>query len=212
MQILSVILFGGRRKTDRVGLMKIFFAMKFSLSTVLAVLMLAVAFTGCKKDDDDSKKKENVLQIGDTTIAITGGALVNYGNGGWYDGFNLDLNLFGEGVTMTEITPGDRDVNGNGFRFYCEMFSSDEDILVPGTYVFNDTTDVSPVNSFDYMDYAFKCQDGSWIYCTEGTIKVTKSGDTYELIITGMNANDEEISGYYKGPLQWFNDDVEITK
>ncbi len=186
--------------------------MKFSLSTVLAVLTLAVVFTGCKKDDDDSKKRENALQIGDTTIAITGGALVNYGIGGWHDGFNLDLHLFGEGVTMTEISAGERNINGDGFRFYSEMFSSDEDILVPGTYVFNDTSEVYPVSSFDYMDYSFEWQDGNWTYCPEGTIKVTKSGDTYELVITGKDSNDEDISGYYKGPLQWFNDDEEILK
>lgn len=185
--------------------------MKLSLSTILAVLTLAVVFTGCKKDDD-SPKKENALQIGDTTIAITGGSLVNYGDGSWHEGYNLDLNLFGEGVTMTEIEIGNRDIEGNGFRFYCEMISSNEEILVPGTYVYDDTSNVSPVASFDYMDYAFKCQDGNWIYCVEGTIKVTKSGDTYELIITGKDENDEEISGYYKGPLQWFDENEEYAK
>lgn len=182
--------------------------MKFSLSTILAVLTLAIAFTGCKKDDDDSKKRENVLIIGDTTIAITGGALVNYGIGGWYDGVNLDLNLFGDSITMTN-EGGVRTINGDGFRFYCEMFSSEFDMLAPATYVYDDTSDVSPVKSFDYMDYSFEWQDGNWIYCPDGTIKVTKSGDTYELIITGKNSDDEEISGYYKGPLQWFNDDEE---
>lgn len=179
--------------------------MKLNISTIVAVLMLAVVFTGCKKDDD--KTKENTIKIGETVIAIKGGALINYGEGSYHDGFNLDLNLYGEGITITEIAPGVRDIDGEGFRFYCEMFSESASKLSDGIYAFNDTSDVFPVSTFDFGDYSFTNGYTGWTEYEEGTIKVKKSGDNYELIINCVDEDENEITGYYNGPLQYFIDD-----
>jgi hypothetical protein len=185
--------------------------MKLTISTVIAVIMLAVVFTGCKKDDD--KKTANTIQIGDTVITITGGALINYGEGGYHEGYNLDLNLFGEGVTISEIVPGVRDIDGAGFRFYCEMFSDSSSMLVDGTYAFDNTSSVSPASTFDYGDYSFSNgYEHPWLEYEEGTIKVKKTGDNYELIINCVDEDDNVITGYYKGPLQFFIDDDAMAK
>jgi hypothetical protein len=194
---------GGCRKTDRVGIIIKSFQMKFYLAFFISVLSLAFVITGCKKDKDDPKP--NAMTIGDTVINIVGGSLVNYGVGFYHEGYNIDLHLFGEGVAMVETTPGTREVTGEGFHYYSELFSADSTFLTNGTYVFDDTTSISPEISFDYGDYNFNTQEFStWTEFNEGTIKVRKSGNNYELILNLKDENDEVITGYYNGPLQYF--------
>jgi hypothetical protein len=185
--------------------------MKLTISTVVAVLMLAVVFTGCKKDKDDDRPA-NAFHIGDSVIAITGGALINYGQDDWYEGFNLDLSLFDDNVTITELSPGIREIEGTGFRFYCEMFSTSESVLTDGVYAYNDTSAIYPVSTFDYGHYTYNYEDGERYYIEGGTVQVKKSGSNYELIINIVDEDDNEVSGYYYGPLQYFVDDDAMAK
>jgi hypothetical protein len=184
--------------------------MKHTISTIAAVLLLAVVFTGCKKDDDDPKP--SAIHIGDTVVTIAGGSLINYGaTPSQYDGYNLALRLYDESITITETSPGVRSIDGDGFLFYCEMFSSSEAVLADGVYTYSASIP-SPEGTYDYGEYYFKYETGYWYEFTTGTLKVTKSGNNYEIIIALTDQHNTVINGYYNGPLDYFGDNSPMVK
>lgn len=158
-------------------------------SFYLLLFALIISFSSCKKDEEE---KKNELKYDGKTFGISTGDLDFYGD--FYDSgsFNFDLLLY----SNTSDFPDEDNY------IYFEFFSSSATELVSGTYTFNATSYAA--KTFSYAD--FYIEKGSfWASgeVTGGTVKVAKSGTSYEFTINCDTDTGKKITGYYKGPLEY---------
>jgi hypothetical protein len=160
---------------------------KAAIYSVLLALVVMVPFSSCKKDEEE---KKNELKYDGKTFGLSAGDLDYYGD--YYSSgfFNFDVYLY----SNTSDFPGEDNA------VYFELFSSSATELVAGTYTFNATSYSS--NSFSYGDFVVE-KDAFYEYgeVTAGTVKVGRSGDSYEFTINCDTDTGKKITGYYKGPL-----------
>lgn len=184
--------------------------MKFINNLFFASLVLLVSITGCK-DDEAAPVKESKATYDGSEYSLTSGLIENYGedsspNSGWdYSGYNLDLVLLSDGITLTNNN-GEPSVEGEGFAIYFEMFSSTADALADGTYTLDVSNNI-PTGTYDYGDVNF-VSNGTVtdnIEIASGTIIVAKSGNEYEITVDCYDVNQNQLSAYYKGELMYFD-------
>jgi hypothetical protein len=193
-------------------IIKIFNKMKNLFKTFTGAVLLGVLLTSCNKDDDNENPTKNYFKVDDITYEISSGVLENYGidYAGQYEGYNLDLNLVSKGIQVSEDDYGEMEVTGSGQIIYFEMFSSNGLSLDNGDYNF-DGISPFPVGTFDYGDYAINWDenDEDWIEISSGKVTVNKTGNEYEITINCTDENGANITGYYKGLLEYYNYDTE---
>lgn len=184
--------------------------MKRQLFFVPLLFLLISTVPSCDKEEDNLE--QNTFEAGDTEFTLSSGLLENYGKDEvpslWdHDGYNIDLFLITESLTIVNDN-GDALLNGTGSVVYFEMFSAIASGLEAGEYVFDDTSPF-PVGTFDdggyYIDWSTDAPNSGWIDITEGTVNVTKDGETYEIRMNGKDEMGNEVRGHYLGTLEYFN-------
>ncbi len=174
----------------------------------MIILILGIFIVGCKKDNDNEKPNDNYFRAGNTKYKLVFGSLENYGPDyiGQYEGYNLDLNLVSEGITFSEDAAGDLEISGTGHIIYFELFTSNSSFLDDGDYSYDETLPFS-IGTFDYGDYAVNWDEthDEWIEINAGKVTVSKEGNIYEITIDCTDENGLDITGYYKGPLSFYN-------
>jgi len=161
---------------------------KTGFNVLLIGLVLMISFSACKKDEEEPK--ENELSYDGKTFGLSIGDLDYWGdyyNSGY---FNFDVYLY----SNTSDFPGQDNY------IYFELFSSSPTELVLGTYTFN-ATSYAP-KTFSYGEFEVE-KDAFSAYgeITAGTVKVSKSGASYEFTINCDTDTGKKITGYYKGSL-----------
>lgn len=185
---------------------------------MLAMLGMAVTFTSCKKDDDDDDNSTGgTAVVGGNTATFTKGALEYYG--AWGDAHNFDIYLASSNVNFVEET-------GTGNLLYFELFTN-SNTFNGGTFTYNAYEETA--GTFDYADLII---NGNWATetadhyysATGGTITVTKSGSTYDIVynltvqeydLTSFQpiGGTETMSGTYSGALTYYDySDSKISK
>ncbi len=171
------------------------------------MLMLVVA--SCKKDKDDDNVSANHFKYDGKEFKLTQGYLENYGD--WYsnNSFNIDLILLSDGFTVVEKDDW-VEVSGKGHGIYFEMYSSKSNELVPGEYVFDE--DSFEPGTFEYgdcvMNYDIANETGDIVDITGGKLTVKKSGNVYEIVFECTTHNGKNLTGKYKGSLDYYNYDL----
>lgn len=110
-----------------------------ALFKLTALLMIVLVIASCKKDKDkdDVKPKAGSFMYDGKEYALSQGFLENWGEWWAEEGFNIDLNLFSDGIEIF-MDEDYAELTGKGHGMFFEMFSSKSDELVPGDYLFDD--------------------------------------------------------------------------
>ena len=169
--------------------------------SVLLIIVFLVAFSGCKKDKEETVKS-NHLKYDGKTYELAKGILINYGQ--WQEiepNYNFDLLLTSSGINFEQGS-------GQGHIIYFEFFTSSASQLAAGTYNYH----ASSYNAFtfDYGEFALDATMDPWSAEIEGkidggSVKVEISGSTYTITINGTDSGGEKITGYYKGSLTLYD-------
>lgn len=189
--------------------------MKNTFKLILVSFLVGTIILSC--DKKEGTEKTNYVKIGNNEFKLVDGSLENYGPDtdtadGWeYNGYNLDLILISDGLTISN-SDGELSISGKGNAVYFELIVSAADQLVPGEYVFNDNYSDLPTGCFDYSEYYLNVDssdEGSEndTEITSGKIVVNKSGDIYTITIDCKDEKGNTVSGNYKGTLNYFNYD-----
>lgn len=179
-----------------------------ALFKLTALLMIVLVIASCKKDNDDDKVSVNSFNYDGQEFELTQGILENYGTWSGDEAFNLDLTLLSSGFTIVD-DQGYAEASGTGHGIYFEMYSSKSNELVPGEYVFDE--DSYEAGTFEFgdfvMNYSIEDETGEMVDITGGKVNVSKSGNEYEVSFDCTTETGKNITGSFKGSLQYFNYD-----
>lgn len=176
--------------------------MKIRVKHLLSLLLLIGLAISCGKNNEEETTPVNHFKVNDTYYALSTGYQEDWGTGSYYDGYNIDLVLISDGISVDFDT---YNATGKGHVLYFELFTAGENGIEAGEYVYADT---EPYDTGTFDDGAYminldlSTEDAEKTgYFKSGTITVTKSGSVYEISIDGTDSSGNKITGYYKGSL-----------
>lgn len=175
--------------------------MKKLTAIFTGLFILTLLLTGCKKDKDDDR--DNFFTVEDDQYNLAWGLYIYYGTDIWYEGEGFQVYLCSADL---EFNSDLYIWTGTGNRMLIEFISDTAEGISTGTYEF-ETTEPLPVFTFDQWSYwetgyNTAANDGS--YLASGTIKVKSLGDDkYEFIIDATDGSGKEVTGYFKGTLNY---------
>jgi hypothetical protein len=183
--------------------------MKNLFKPLVAILLLILFIAGCKKDKKETVN--NQVTYNGTEFILSQGFLENYGKSAADEGNNIDLTLLSSSFTIHEKNGEVDSVSGTGDALYFEIFTSFPDKLDVRDYTF-DGTETFAAGTFDYgmigMGFNMETELGLAFQITGGKVSVTNVGSNYEITINCTVSNGKTITGYYKGPLKYYNYDM----
>lgn len=171
------------------------------------VVLIAIIFTGCKKDKNNEESLSNYVTYNGTKYAVDKGILENFGQFEEGGAYNLDLYLVSNGITFLESNNEITGVSGQGHGIYFEMYTSGPTQLDNGTYNYDYWSETA--STFDYgwvnINYDASTNIAEIDQDIEGgTVVVTKTGDVYEITINCTDEDGKSVTGYFKGTLKLY--------
>ncbi len=170
-----------------------------------------ILFSCDNKDDEEGIAQKNHFKIGEIEYELSKGTCENYGQMEdleWrYVGYNLDLILFSSGFAIKKDSDGEMTFSGSGHMIYFEMFSSKATEFDSRDYSFS-TSEPHPIGTFDYGDFSLsytEYNDENWVEIKSGKVSISKTGAEYSISINCISENGETVTGFFKGPLQYFD-------
>jgi hypothetical protein len=162
---------------------------------ILAVLPLV--FSGCKKDEDDSKK-DQVVYDGDS-FELTKGYVHDFTSMKVVPtAYEFAIFLASDDVNMPDYDPPIGTGNWVGFWLY----STSDAVVANGPYSFAYPTTLAYTFWGEVMlesSYMMKSMPISDI--ASGTLTIHVNGDIYEIEFEGTIEGGDEVEIYYKGKL-----------
>ncbi|WP_439484503.1 hypothetical protein [Cyclobacterium plantarum] len=160
-------------------------------------------------DDHNDLDKKNHLKIGSDEYDLSSGVLVNNGQDGGNEGINLDLTFFSKNILISDDDNGGYSISGSGEIIQFDIFTSNDTFLDKGIYSFQNTSPYS-IGTFAYGLYTVGWEKGdlsvdNTFRIVSGKISVDRNGEEYEITIDCKDENGNDVTGYYKGELQYFN-------
>lgn len=182
--------------------------MKKIFTPFIAVLILIVFVSGCKKDKNDSASSNKFTYNG-ADYNLSKGFLENYGMGS--NGvYNLDLTMLSSNFTIHERGGAIDSISGTGDGLYFETYTSLPGKLDVRDYVY-DANSTGANGTFDFgmliLGYNVSAETGTVFEITAGKISVTNNGSEYEISVNCTASNGKTITGYFKGSLNYYNYD-----
>jgi len=168
--------------------------------TILTVIILGLALTGCGKDEESG----NYLQVGDTTIVLSDGNVKYYGPYSPTTN-NFDFDFVSPEITLSNES-GTPTYTGTGTRIYFETFSKESTDPGNGTYTFDDSGGYADL-TFDYSYYSFEYNDQGLytvINIKDGNLSINKTTSGYEVSYKGTDENGVKVKLHYKGALTYY--------
>lgn len=175
-------------------------------------LGLCVFLSGCDKDDNEMKDNNAmgesmfVFQGKEYPMASLGG-LENYGAiASEHDGTNLDLILVSNSSLLNGNVDGQNAIAQSQNYLDLEMYSSSNQQLSPGKYIFSDI-EPHPVFSFSDGDYDLDIDfegDGNII---GGEVIVDFADGRYKMSFELIDDSGNTVSGIFDGQLILYNID-----
>ena len=185
--------------------------MKIERKILTIILLSLIIFAGCKKDKKESSFN-NYINYDGKMYSIDKGFLENWGKWSMEGDNNVDLTLVSNSIGVVEVG-GEIDEftgTGNGIGIY--MYSTISTGLDEGNYVYDeDATEVA--GTFEYanvvINYNIEDEEGDVDQDIEGgTVTVTRTGDTYEILLDLTDEDGIKVTGYFKGTLKYYNYDL----
>ena len=171
-----------------------------TINLLLALFVIGLTLNSCDKDDDETGGS---FTIDGTEYSLSQGLI-----DGWlayYTAdtsiYDMDLILFSSGFNVSSD-----DITGKGNYIYFRVFTMDSTELPAGTYTYNSsgyTPDTYSASGI-VINWDIDNQTYDKTYAIlDGTLIITKSGDTYNLNFNGSDSNGESASLTYKGALDF---------
>lgn len=183
--------------------------MKKPIGLLTALLFVCVAFSGCKKDKDETEP--NYFQIGETKYDIS--ACVTYNHpepGKVVDG--IEMYFTGPDIDLSDDIDGNPKWTGTDLAVYLFATSTSSSELDPGTYTYTDTYEPF---TFSYGDYSLEyTYAGSNTYVTinGGSFTVTVNGTAFEISFEGTDENSNTLKLHYSGEINYHTPQVTKEK
>ena len=182
--------------------------MKKVFTPIIVLLVFSLFLGGCKKDKKDETSK-SYFNYNNVEYNLAKGFLENYGKSG-DEGYNLDLTLLSSEFVVHESGGEIDSISGIGSGINFEIFTSQSTKLDVKEYVY-DETESGADGTFDYamlvLNYNPVTETGEILEITGGKVTVVNNGSEYEININCTASNGKTITGYYKGPLKYYNYD-----
>ena len=180
--------------------------MKHLFKPFIILLLVSFFVASCKKDE---KTVKSYFNYNGTDFVLSKGFLESYGKSGT-EGYNIDLTLLSSSFTIHDKSGEVDSVSGTGDALYFEIFTSHADKLDVKDYTY-DATESGADGTFDQgeigMGFNMETLTGSALNITGGKVSVTSVGSEYEITFNCTATNGKTITGYYKGPLKYYNYD-----
>jgi hypothetical protein len=181
--------------------------MKKNLNGLWILIALSTIIGGCKKDSKD-EDRSNAINYEGQEYSLSSGYLEYYGKVAARESYNMDLTFLSSGLKIHETNGEIDSVYGIGNVLYFEIFTSDSNSLESRTYNFDPEETYAP-GTFDNgvvgLDLNVLTFDGVYFPVVSGTVKVERNGDEYEVTVNCKNGTGKTITGYFKGPLKYYN-------
>jgi len=181
--------------------------MKIGKKILTVILLSLIIFAGCKKDKKESSFN-NYIKYDGKTYPIDQGVIENFGRWDEDEGYNLDLYILSNGITLQESGGEITGVTGNGHVIYFEMFSNSPTQLDNGNYNYDEWS--WEAGTFDYgwisLNYDAALDDSEIDQDIEGgTVTVSKTGDIYKITINCTDEDGKSVTGYFEGTLKYYD-------
>jgi hypothetical protein len=187
--------------------------MKKLIQLLLGLAAINILSFQCIKDNTT---QQNSITYQNQVYNIDKGVLEFYGKI-HNTGNNIDLTLLSASLTIVESGGLIDSISGTGNGVNFEMFTTGTTALDVGDYTF-DKDSTGNVGTFDYgnviLNYNTATKKGTSQDITAGVISVKSAGATYEITFNCTLKNGNGITGYYKGPLKYYDNTqgVSMTK
>lgn len=156
---------------------------------------------------DDNATQRNAITYQNEVYNIDKGVLEFYGNIRG-SGNNIDLTLLSASLTIHETDGLIDSISGTGNGVNFEMFTTGTTALQVGDYTF-DTDSTGNSGTFDYgnviLEYNTATNQGTNLDITAGVVSVKSAGAVYEITFNCTLENGNGLTGYYKGPLKYYD-------
>jgi len=165
---------------------------------------------GCKKDGNP--EISNFLKINEQEYELSQGIIEDRGMDGPYflhKGYNTDLTLYSEGLTLHTDEQGGLYFSGRGNAIYLAMFSTSGEALDEGDYEFT-ITQPYQVGTFYYGYYIINYDAETRVSELEdaiaiGTVSVSVKGREFSISLNCKDEGGNKITGQYSGTLGYHN-------
>jgi len=175
--------------------------------SVCSILLLILAFAGCK--DDKEVEPKNALMHDGREFEISKGLLIHLGEYPQGESGQV-LFLSSDGVKIRESGGKIDSIYGVGHGIYFELISAKGDVLDEGEYTFDNDFTIEVRTFFDsYVVFNgdFATEDGEYYELKEGKLTVKKDGPNYILDIDCIERNGKHVTCHYKGPLTYYDEE-----
>lgn len=182
---------------------------------MLVLSLICVTFIRCCEREEDYNpptQETNVLKIGKEEYKLTGGVLINNGQDPsseedkLYEGYELNLLLYSEGVTIYPNGEGE----GTGTIITFATFSSTDTHLDNATYTM--ATAVPPYEEGMFFagyqqDWSEEKEDEDALMIRAGSLTVSRRDKEYKITFDCKDINGKTVTGSYAGSLLYFDGD-----
>lgn len=170
------------------------------LKSILFIAVLSF-LASCGSDDDAIANKVNQITADNQTFKITNATMFNEGT---FNGITeFDLYFTDSGITIND----DKDITGKGDFLYLRLFSSQENELTAGKYLYNNQDNFSFLLNRATHFFEFESSKGDGlkregIDIDSGSISVALENNIYTITLKLIDENGKAVTGYYKGTLK----------
>lgn len=180
---------------------------KQTFKTFILLVLFSVTFLSCKKDKDETipEEKKSQLIYDGTEYPLSQGNMmlcIQLDDDPLMYGYYL---IFASPTIGIDYSGNYAEYSGTGDGISFAIISTSESDLPVGTYNYSDIFDEfkfiagSLFLNYDWTDFQGYGTPNSTV--KSGTMKIQKSGTTYEVTIDCIMADDKPLSVYYKGSI-----------
>lgn len=169
--------------------------MKKNHSSTVALLLAALVFTACTKEEEPDHFRYTV-----NDYPLQQGFIHNYGMPEGASGYNFDVTIHSQGVSYNR----DRhEFQGTGHVVFFQMFSSSATELAKGTYQYNFGETSRAPSTFNVANFGmqvnFSEETGTVVSADSGTVRVSGTGEYRIFDFECTTATGEKVSGHFNG-------------
>lgn len=177
----------------------------YSLPLLLALTLLIAA---CDKEEDEPATSQGFLQIEDQKYDLTSGAMIYIEEVFHSDDpslkYTIDLILHTQDIS---VEGAEQSVNfsGQGQRIGIAFATTSKTGLDEGTFELN-SSNVQHVGYFtDWREGRDATDENPYNTLAAAEISIFKTGDIYQIALTGTDEQNNSIVTQYKGKLAYFS-------
>lgn len=173
-----------------------------------ALLALPIIFSKCTEDDNNPQTEPNYLTIANQEYELTNGTMVYIEEVMYNEDpdlkYTIDLIFYTEGISVEE-TGQVINFAGQGQRIGISFATNSKTDLYEGTFDLN-SPNVQHVGYYsDWREDRDAADQNPYNTLTAAEISISKTGDIYQIALTGTDEQSNSIAVQYEGNLAYFS-------